>query len=119
MAFVEARVSAGAPHAMRDALVREGVDVALAWSLCVETFGFTALEAAAAGAAVLTGPDSGNIAAQVASGLPGRVFADEAALVRAFETGEILALSRSARGAGVREMVFSGLTASPGVRPGP
>ncbi|MFM8375395.1 MAG: hypothetical protein ACKN9P_04970, partial [Phenylobacterium sp.] len=119
MAFVEARVSAAAPHAMRDALVREGVDVALAWSLCVETFGFTALEAAAAGAAVLTGPDSGNIAAQVASGLPGRVFADEAALVRAFETGEILALSRAARGAGVREMVFSGLTASPGVRPGP
>ena len=119
MAFVEARVSAAAPHAMRDALVREGVDVALAWSLCVETFGFTALEAAAAGAAVLTGPDSGNIAAQVASGLPGRVFAEEAALVRAFETGEILALSRAARGAGVREMVFSGLTASPGVRPGP
>ena len=119
MAFVEARVSAGAPHAMRDALVREGVDVALAWSLCVETFGFTALEAAAAGAAVLTGPDSGNIAAQVASGLPGRVFAEEAALVRAFETGEILALSRAARRAGVREMVFSGLTASPGVRPGP
>lgn len=119
MAFVEARVSAGAPHAMRDALVREGVDVALAWSLCVETFGFTALEAAAAGVAVLTGPDSGNIAAQVASGLPGRVFAEEAALVRAFETGEILALSRAARRAGVREMVFSGLTASPGVRPGP
>lgn len=119
MRFVEARVSAGAPHAMRDALVREGVDVALAWSLCVETFGFTALEAAAAGAAVLTGPDSGNIAAQVASGLPGRVFAEEAALVRAFETGEILALSRAARGKGVREMVFSGLTASQGVRPGP
>ena len=119
MGFVEARVSAAAPQAMRDALVREGVDVALAWSLCTETFGFTALEAAAAGAAVLTGPDSGNIAAQVASGLPGQVFTEEAALVRAFETGEVLALSRSARGAGVRDLVFSGLTASPGVRPGP
>jgi hypothetical protein len=119
MAFVEARVSAAAPNAMRDALVREGADVALAWSLCAETFGFTALEAAAAGAAVLTGPDSGNIAAQVASGLPGRVFADEAALFAAFETGEVLSLSRSARGAPVRDLVFSGLTASPGVRPGP
>ena len=119
MAFVEARVSAAAPHAMRDALVREGVDVALAWSLCVETFGFTTLEAAAAGAAVLTGPDSGNIAAQVASGLPGRVFADQTALFAAFESGAVLALSRSARGGAVREIDFSGLTASPGVRPGP
>ena len=119
MAFVEARVSAAEPHAMRDALVREGVDVALGWSLCTETFGFTALEAAAGGAAVLAGPDSGNIAAQVAAGLPGRVFGDEAALFAAFETGEVLALSRSARRADVRDMVFSGLTASPGVRPGP
>lgn len=119
MRFVEARVSADSPHAMRDALVREGVDVALAWSLCTETFGFTALEAAAAGAAVLTGPDSGNIAAQVASGLPGRVLADDAALAQAFEAGEILSLSRSARGATVRDLVFSGLTAAPGVRPGP
>ncbi|MFM8820821.1 MAG: hypothetical protein ACKOD3_09840 [Phenylobacterium sp.] len=119
MRFVEARVSATEPHAMRDALVREGVDVALTWSLCAETFGFTALEAAAAGAAVLTGPDSGNIAALVASGLPGRVFADQTALFAAFETGEVLALSRSARRADVRDMVFSGLTASPGVRPGP
>ena len=68
---------------------------------------------------VLTGPDSGNIAAQVKAGLAGRVLADEAALFAAFETGEVLSLSRSARGARVRDMVFSGLTASPGVRPGP
>jgi hypothetical protein len=119
MGFVEASVSAAAPHAMRDALVREGVDVALTWSLCAETFGFTALEAAAAGAAVLTGPDSGNIAAQVSGGLAGRLLADEAALVAAFETGEVLSLSRSVRGANVRDLVFSELTASPGVRPGP
>lgn len=119
MDFVEARVSAGQPHAMRDALVGAGVDVALTWSLCAETFGFTALEAAAAGAAVLTGPDSGNIAAQVKAGLAGRVLADEAALFAAFETGEVLSLSRSARGAPVRDLVFSGLTASPGVRPWP
>jgi hypothetical protein len=119
MDFVEVRVSADQPHAMRDALVGAGVDVALTWSLCAETFGFTALEAAAAGAAVLTGPDSGNIAAQVKAGLAGRVLADEAALFAAFETGEALSLSRSARSARVRDMVFSGLTASPGVRPGP
>ena len=119
MGFVEVRVSAADPLAMRDALVRCGVDVALTWSLCAETFGFTAIEAAAAGAAVLTGPDSGAIAAQVGAGLPGRVLADEAALVAAFEDGDLLALSRSARGAAVRDLVFSGLTASPGVRPGP
>lgn len=119
MGFIEAAVSAARPHAMRDALVGAGVDVALTWSLCAETFGFTALEAAAAGAAVLTGPDSGNIAAQVRAGLAGRVLADEAALFAAFETGEVLPLSRTARGARVRDLVFSGLTASPGVRPGP
>ena len=119
MGFVEASVSAATPHAMRDALARAGVDVALTWSLCAETFGFTALEAAAAGAAVLTGPDSGNIAAQVLAGLGGRVLADEAALVSAFETGEVLCLSRSARSADVRDLVFSELTASPGARPGP
>ena len=119
MGFVEASVSAATPHAMRDALARAGVDVALTWSLCAETFGFTALEAAAAGAAVLTGPDSGNIAAQVLAGLGGRVLADEAALVSAFETGEVLSLSRSARGATVHDLVFSELTASPGARPGP
>jgi hypothetical protein len=119
MGFVEASVSAASPHAMRDALVREGVDVALTWSLCAETFGFTALEAAAAGAAVLTGPDSGNIAAQISAGLGGRVVVDEAALVAAFETGEVLSLSRSARNANVRDLVFSELTASPGARPGP
>jgi len=119
MGFVETSVSAATPLAMRDALVREGVDVALTWSLCAETFGFTALEAAAAGAAVLTGPDSGNIAAQVSAGLGGRVLADEAALFAAFETGEILSLSRPARGATVRDIEFSELTASPGARPGP
>ncbi|MCA6252227.1 MAG: hypothetical protein IM647_04465, partial [Phenylobacterium sp.] len=119
MRFVEVRVSTASPQAMRDALVREGVDVALAWSLCTETFGFTALEAAAAGAAVLAGPDSGNIAAQVRAGLPGLVLDDEAALFAAFESGAVLALSRSARGGAVRDIDFSGLTASPGVRPGP
>ena len=119
MGFVEASVSAATPHAMRDALAREEVDVALTWSLCAETFGFTALEAAAAGAAVLTGPDSGNIAAQVSAGLAGRVLADEAALSEAFASGEVLSLSRSARGATVHDLVFSELTASPGARPGP
>ena len=119
MRFVETRVSADSPLAMRDALVREGVDVALVWSLWPETFCFTALEAAAAGAAVLTGPESGNVAAQVSAGLPGLTLPDEAELVRLFASGEVLALSRSARRATVRNMVFSGLTASPGVRPGP
>lgn len=119
MRFVEVRVSTASPQAMRDALVREGVDLALAWSLCTETFGFTALEAAAAGAAVLAGPDSGNIAAQVRAGLPGLVLDDEAALFAAFESGAVLALSRSARGGAVRDIDFSALTAAPGVRPGP
>ncbi len=49
-------------------------DAALIWPLCRETFSFTAYEAAAAGAAVLTGPDSGNVAAFAADPAVGRVL---------------------------------------------
>ena len=50
----------GQPQAMQDAAEALELDAALIWPLCRETFSFTAYEAAAAGAAVITGPDSGN-----------------------------------------------------------
>lgn len=115
--FHPVTVTADAPYAMRDALEAHAIDVALVWPLCRETFSFTAFEAAAAGVAVLTHPDSGNVAAFVSEGRHGRVLADEAALGELFESGEALKLSRAARKPLLRELAFGALTAE--LRAGP
>ena len=99
------------PMAMRDALARLDVDAAMIWSLCLETFSLTAYEAAAAGAAIITGPDSGNIAAFTREGGHGLVLDDEAALTAMFESGEILSLARARRRPPLYDMEFSNLTA--------
>ena len=96
---------------MRDALEAHAIDVALVWPLCRETFSFTAYEAAAAGAAVLTHPDSGNIAAFVADTGHGQVLPDEAALMALFETGDALTLARAARAPQLYDLDFGALTA--------
>jgi hypothetical protein len=104
-------VSDEQPRAMQAAVEAQAVDVAMIWPLCRETFSFTAYEAVAGGAAVVTSPDSGNVAAFVQSGGRGLVLADEAALDAAFASGEILALARSARRPQIYDLEFSGLTA--------
>lgn len=98
------------PRAMQEALEAAQADAALIWPLCRETFSFTAYEAAAAGAAVVTGPDSGNVAAFAADPAIGRVLESEDALMRAFVSGEILALARSRREAKLYDLVYSGMT---------
>lgn len=103
--------TARAPMAMRNALKRLEIDAAMIWSLCRETFSLTAYEAAAAGAAIITGPDSGNIAAFTRDGGHGLVLPDEAALFSMFESGEILTLSRAARRPPLYDLEFSNLTA--------
>ena len=109
-AFHPVVVTAARPLAMQQAVADHQVDAALIWPLCRETFSFTAYEAAAGGAAVITGPDSGNVAAFVTETGLGRVLADEAALLAAFENGEILALARNARRARLSDLAYSGLT---------
>jgi hypothetical protein len=109
--FHPVAVTQADPGAMRTALERLSVDVAVIWSLCRETFSFTAYETAAAGAMVLTNPDSGNVAAFVQSGSHGLVLPDEAALADLFATGEILELARARRSARLYDMIYSGLSA--------
>jgi hypothetical protein len=109
VAFHKVAANAQSPLAMRQALEALEVDVAILWSLCRETFSFTAYEAIAVGAAVLTGPDSGNVAALVADGRHGRLLADEAELAGLFETGEVLEVGRARRE--TYDLVFSALTA--------
>ncbi len=82
----------------------------LVWPLCRETFSFVAYEAVAAGCAVITGPDSGNVAAFVAETGHGQVLPDEAALAAAFESGTILQLARARRRPMLYDLIYSALT---------
>lgn len=95
--FHPVMATAERPRAMLEAVTRLDIDVALIWPLCRETFSFTAYEAAAGGALVVTSPDSGNVAAFAAGRGRGRVMADVDALMAAFQSGEILSLARSRR----------------------
>ena len=85
--------------------------MAIIWPLCRETFSFIAYEAVAAGAAVITGPDSGNVAAFVDAGGHGLVLPDEAALGAILGSGEVQALARAQRKPHLYDLAFSGLTA--------
>jgi hypothetical protein len=78
--------------------------------LCRETFSFVAHEAVAAGCAVITGPDSGNVAAFVTEGGHGWVLPDEAALTAAFDDGRITELARAQRRPMHYDLTFSALT---------
>ena len=107
---IDVSVTADNPHAMRQALETAGIDVAVLWSLCRETFSFAAYEAAAAGAAILTGPDSGNIAAFTRAGGHGLVLPDEAALFAQFESGAVRHLSRASRNPEICDIAYSGMS---------
>lgn len=102
-------VTAAEPLAMRQAMIDLEIDAAMVWSLCIETFSFAAYEATAAGAAVVTGPDSGNVT--VVAREHGLLLDDEHALEALFESGEILKLGRAQRGAKLYDLAFSKLTA--------
>ncbi|MGH6910216.1 MAG: hypothetical protein ACREEG_08530, partial [Phenylobacterium sp.] len=108
--FHKVTVTDDDPRAMQDMVARLEIDAALIWPICRETFSFTAYEAVGAGAAVITGPDSGNVAAFVESSGHGRVMPDEAALAAALESGEITALSRAVRKPRLYDLAFSALT---------
>ena len=95
---------------MAQALTAAQPDAVLIWPLCRETFSFVAYEAVAAGAAVVTGPDSGNVQAFVAETGHGRVLPDEAALMAAFTSGEILELGRAQRRPMLYDLRYSALS---------
>ena len=108
--FRKVTVAEDRPLAMQGAVEAAEADVALIWPLCRETFSFTAYEAVAGGAAVLTGPDSGNVAAFVSAGGHGLVLPDEAALAELFASGAAAGLARARRKPKLYDLAFSGLT---------
>ena len=105
-----ATVTEHRPRAMQEAIEQAEADIVLVWPLCRETFSFTAYEAVAAGAAVITGPDSGNVAVFVAEGGHGLVLDDEAALAEVFASGAAAELSRIRRRPRLYDLKFSGLS---------
>lgn len=98
--------------AMADAVAAEGVDVAVNWSQCYETFCFTAHEALAGGAFLLTHPRAGNIPSVISNNAPGQglVIADEKELQEVFRSGELhKTLEKASRSRHL--MAFGGATA--------
>jgi hypothetical protein len=108
--FQAVSVTSERPRAMQEALEALEIDVVLFWALGRETFSFAVYEAVAAGCAVVTGPDSGNVAAVVGEGGRGWVAPDETALEAAFASGELARLSRARRKPIVYDLKLSGMT---------
>lgn len=79
---VEVSFQIDGPDAMRRAFEVHQLDFAFLWSLWPETFSFTCFESMSGAAFILTGPQSGNIAAQVQKTGRGRVFPDLEAVER-------------------------------------
>jgi hypothetical protein len=96
---------------MIDAVEGLGIDVVLIWSLWPETFCLAAYEAVAGGAAVLTHPGAGHVPEFIRTMQAGRVLQDPEALIRFFESGEALGLSRQARRPTPLALSYSGFSA--------
>mgnify|MGYP001455804896 CR=1 FL=1 len=109
--FHEVRVNGERADAMQETLERLEVDVVLFWPLWRETFSFAAYEALAAGCAIVTGPDSGNVAAIVGATGQGVVLPDDAAVEAAFESGDVAKLARAQRRPMLYDLSRSGMTA--------
>lgn len=94
----QVHVSPSERNAMIDAVVHNGVDVALFWPVCQETFSFTVHEAMAGGAFILARRAAGNVwpAVEMNAPLQGCAVDDEEALAHMFETGEIILLVEAA-----------------------
>jgi len=109
--YTEIGVDADAPNDMAAAIDELAIDVALIWSICPETFCFTAHEAIAGGAAVITTTQSGNLTRLVQESGKGMTLIDENALFDLFESGDALLMARSARTVELYELLYGNLTA--------
>jgi glycosyltransferase involved in cell wall biosynthesis len=110
VAFHEVAADQRRPRLMQETLEALQVDAVLIWPLCRETFSFTAYEATAAGCAIVTWPDSGNVAAFAAEAGRGWVLPDEPALFAAAAEGRLADLSRAKRKPQLFDLAFSRLS---------
>lgn len=109
--FHPVRVTADGVNAMQSALEQQKIDVVVLWPLWRETFSFAVHEAIAAGCAVITSHESGNVARVVDEHRAGLVLQDLQAALQAFSTGGLRALARSVRQAPLYDLRLRGMTA--------
>lgn len=109
--FTAVAVTESDPNAMMRTIEHLRIDVALIWALWPETFCFTAYEAIAAGAVILTPPTSGNVAALVSETGLGLVLDDEESLFDLFDSGEIARFDRANREVAFYSLEYAGMTA--------
>jgi hypothetical protein len=102
-----------APGAMRGALRRLDIDIVVIWSVWPETFCIAAYEALAAGCRIITGRESGNVAAIVRENSQGTVYGDGDELIEAFKSGQIVNDTLDAQKCGIPtgELSYNNLTA--------
>ena len=97
IAFVEIAVDAERPDYMIDAIVTNGIDVVVNWSLCYETFSFSTHEAIAGGSFVLAQNGAGNIVPAITGAQQGTGLDSEQELFELFASGKIFELMRGRR----------------------
>lgn len=108
--YREVLASEREPDLMRKTVAAVELDVAMIWSIWPETFCLTAYEAIAGGAVVVTNPSAGNVVDLVRQSGEGQVLADEADLLKAFETGQITQYARGCRTVRHFDLDYSALT---------
>ncbi len=95
---IPVRVDSERRNAMIEAIAEARIDVIIIWSLWPETFCFTAQEALAAGAFIITNPGAGNVWPAIAVNAPeqGCLISDNDQLFAMFRGDDLRARVRSA-----------------------
>src|SRR5262249_23156750 len=89
ISFVEVGMDRDRPDLMIEAVAANGIDVVVNWSLCYETFSFTAHEAIAGGAFVLAPKLAGNIVPAIMRLEQGLGLDSEQELFDLFAAGDV------------------------------
>jgi hypothetical protein len=110
--FVKVEVGAATSNEMSRAVEDADIDVVVLWSVCRETFCFTAYEAVAGGAAVITSVESGNAAQFVTAEKRGVALRDERQLHDMFRSGVVASFARSRRRVEAFSLKYSAMTAT-------
>ncbi len=94
---IRTHVRSADPGTVTQAIRDQNIDIVLHWASWRETFSFSAFEALAGGAFVLTNSGSGNVAAAVRKHRRGKVLDDADALFELAKNGGLADLAREAR----------------------
>jgi hypothetical protein len=95
--FIEVPMDRKRPDLMIDIVAANEIDVVINWSLCYETFSFTAHEAIAGGAFVLAPKAAGNIVPAITNAAQGVGLDSEQELFDLFDSGDVFEIVQGRR----------------------